>query len=213
MSEVVIMILEIVGTIAFAISGALIAISCGLDIFGVTFTGVITAVGGGILRDVFIGKSIPLIFLNTYIFAVAAVTAIIVFIIAYVNRLHFKELKEKIDHINNIFDAAGLSAFTVTGTEVAFEAGFSDKILFVILMGMITGVGGGIFRDVLVSKTPYVLKKHVYALASVLGSLVYYLMRMYIGEKVIGTIVAMLSVFIIRMLATRFRWELPKILL
>lgn len=67
---------------------------------------------------------------------------------------------------------------------------------------MITGVGGGIFRDVLVLKTPYVLKKHIYALVSVFGSLAYYLMRIYIEEKIIGTFVAMLSVFIIRMLAT-----------
>ncbi len=203
--------MEIIGTIAFSVSGALIAASCNLDIFGVTFIGVITAIGGGMLRDMLVGNCPPLIFSNTYIFVIAAITAIIVFIVAYINRQHFEALKEKIEKINNVFDAIGLSAFTVTGAEIACEAGFSDKILLVVLMGMITGVGGGIFRDVLVSKTPYVLKKHIYALASIAGSLIYYMIRMYIDKEVIGTIVAMLSVFIVRILATKYRWELPKI--
>ncbi|MBR2883183.1 MAG: trimeric intracellular cation channel family protein [Clostridia bacterium] len=212
MNELIMTVLEIIGTIAFSISGALIGISCGLDIFGVVFLGVITSVGGGMLRDVLVGKCPPAIFSNTYIFAIAALTAIIVFIVAYINREHFQMLKERIEKINNVFDAIGLSAFSVTGTEIACAAGFSDKLLLVILMGMTTGVGGGIFRDILVSKTPYVLKKHIYALASIAGSLIYYIIRMYIGKDVIGTIVAMLSVFIVRMLATKYRWELPKLI-
>ena len=106
-----------------------------------------------------------------------------------------------------------MSAFTITGTEIAGAAGFSDKILLVILMGMTTGVGGGIFRDVLVSKTPYVFKKHIYALASVVGSIIYYCIRITTEEKTVGTVFARLTVFAIRMLATRYRWELPKITL
>ena len=86
MNELIITVLEIIGTIAFSISGALIGISCGLDIFGVVFLGVITSVGGGMLRDVMIGNIPPLIFSNTYLFILAAITAIIVFIVAYINR-------------------------------------------------------------------------------------------------------------------------------
>ena len=211
MNQFMMIAMEIIGTIAFSISGALIGASCGLDIFGVVFLGVITSVGGGMLRDVIIGNIPPLIFSNTYIFIIAAITAIIVFIVAYINRQHFQRLKEKIERINNVFDAIGLSAFTVTGTEIACAAGFSGKILLVVLMGMTTGVGGGIFRDVLVSKTPYVLKKHIYALASVVGSTIYYCIRVSAQEKTIGTVFAMITVFIIRMLATKYRWELPKI--
>ncbi len=211
MNEFIMTAMEIIGTIAFSVSGALIGVSCGLDIFGVVFLGVITSVGGGMLRDVMIGNIPPLIFSNTYIFILAALTAIIVFIVAYINRQHFQTLKERIEKINNIFDAIGLSAFTVTGTEIACIAGFSDKILLVILMGMTTGVGGGIFRDILVSKTPYVLKKHVYALASIVGSIIYYCIRITTEEKAIGTVFAILTVFVIRMLATKYRWELPKI--
>ena len=203
--------MEIIGTIAFSISGALIGVSCSLDVFGVAFLGVITSVGGGMLRDVIIGNTPPLLFSNSYIFFIAAITAIIVFIVAYINRKHFQMLKEKIERINNIFDAIGLSAFTVTGTEIACIAGFSDKLLLVILMGMTTGVGGGIFRDVLVSKTPYILQKHIYALASIIGSIIYYVIRVYIGEEVAGTIIAMLVVFSIRILATKYHWKLPKI--
>ena len=210
MNEFIMTAMEIIGTIAFSISGALIGVSYGLDIFGVVFLGVITSVGGGMLRDVIIGNTPPLIFSNTYIFVLAAITAIIVFIVAYINRHHFQMLKEKIEKINNVFDAIGLSTFTVTGTEIACAAGFSDKLLLVILMGMTTGVGGGIFRDVLVSKTPYVLKKHIYALASLVGSIIYYCIRISTEEKSVGTVFAMLSIFIIRMLATKYHWKLPK---
>lgn len=94
MGEIVIIILEIVGTIAFDISGSLIAINCNLDILGITFMELLLPLVEGVLWDALIKKH-SLDFFNTYIFAVAAVTAIIVFIILYVNRLHFKELKEK----------------------------------------------------------------------------------------------------------------------
>ena len=92
------------------------------------------------------------------------------------------------------------------------------KLLALLLCGamtaaMLTGCGGGIFRDILVDKTPYVLKKHVYALASVSGSIIYYLINIYTGEKIIGTIVAMVFIILIRMLATKYHWKLPKITL
>ena len=89
-------------------------------------------------------------------------------------------------------------------------AGFSDKVLLVVIMGMTTGVGGGIFRDVLVASAPYVLKKHIYALASLFGSFLYYIIREHFENTVASTAVAMLSVVLIRMLATKYRWKLPK---
>ena len=191
----ILVVMEWIGTIAFAISGALIAVSCGLDLFGVTFLGCITAVGGGMLRDILLEQCPPAIFSNTPVLLVAALTSVIVFIIAYINRQHFEILREKIERINNVFDAVGLAAFSVTGTEIACAAGFSDKVLFVVIMGMITGVGGGIFRDVLVASAPYVLKKHIYALASLFGSILYYLTRKHAENTVVGT----------------YRWKLPKL--
>ena len=211
MDNILIQIMEIVGTIAFAVSGALIAISCSLDLFGVIFTGCITACGGGIIRDALAGKTPPSVFDNSYIIIVAAVSAIAVFVVAYINRHHFDTLREKLEKINNVFDAIGLSVFSVVGTEAMCVAGFEDSKLFCVLMGMITGVGGGILRDVLTMRTPYVLKKHVYALASLIGSSLYFVLRMYVAGMILTTAIAMITVFTLRMLATAYLWELPKI--
>ena len=152
MDGFIIQILEILGTVAFAVSGALIAVSCSLDLFGVVFMGCVTACGGGIMRDVLIGKVPPSVFDNSYIIFIAATSAIAVFVIAYINRQHFDTLREKLEKINNVFDAIGLSVFSVVGVEVAISSGFTDKKLFCILMGMLTGVGGGILRDIFADK-------------------------------------------------------------
>lgn len=211
MNEFVMLTMEIIGTIAFAVSGALVAISFSLDIFGVAFLGVITAVGGGMLRDLLIGNHPPKIFSLSYLLIIALLTAIIVFVISYINKHRFFEFKEKIERINNFFDAVGLAAFTVTGTQMACTAGFSDKVIFVIFMGMLTGVGGGIFRDVLVSQTPYVLKKHIYAVASIIGSILYYVLSVTFSFEFTGTLISMLTVIVIRLLAAKYLWKLPKI--
>ena len=211
MSTMIMLMMEVIGTVAFAISGALIAISCSLDIFGVTFIGCVTAFGGGILRDLLIGNTPPGIFSNINMLMIAAASSWLVFLLSYFNAEHFKSTREKVERVNNVFDAIGLSAFSVIGTEIACAAGFQEKALLCILMGMLTGVGGGIFRDVLVDKTPYVLKKHVYALASIIGSSLYYLLSFYAKNTVVATIVAILTVFLIRMLATKYHWKLPKI--
>ncbi len=209
MTDLIRYILEIAGTIAFAVSGALVAIGAGLDIFGVSFIGAVTAVGGGMMRDIILGIHPPFALSDLTAITVALVVSIAVFIVAY--RLHekFGVVKGKIEHINNFFDAAGLAAFTVTGAEVAIEAGFSDNFFVPVLLGMITGVGGGIFRDILTDTTPYVLKKHVYALASIAGGLVYYFLSGV--NSTIASVVAIFVVVAIRMLATKYRWSLPKI--
>jgi len=211
MDGLVIQILEITGTVAFAVSGALIALSCSLDLFGVIFIGCITACGGGIIRDIMLGRVPPSVFENSYVIFIAALSAVAVFVVAYINRHHFDTLREKLEKINNVFDAIGLSVFSVVGVEVVFGAGFADRRLFCILMGMITGVGGGILRDILADKTPYVLKKHIYAIASLLGSGLYYVLRTWLEGTVFAATMAMLVVFAVRMLATAYRWQLPKV--
>ena len=211
MDGLIIQILEILGTVAFAVSGALIAVSCSLDLFGVVFMGCITACGGGIVRDILIGKVPPAVFDNSYIIFIAAASAVAVFVIAYINRHHFDSIREKLEKINNVFDAIGLSVFSVVGVEVAISSGFADKKLFCILMGMLTGVGGGIMRDVFADKTPYVLKKHIYAIASLMGSGLYYVLRATIGSVVLSATLAMILVFAVRMLATVYLWQLPKV--
>ena len=209
--EILLLILEIIGTIAFAISGAFVAIKKDLDVFGVIFVGCITAVGGGMTRDVLIGATPPAIFSNSYIVLIAAATSVVVFIIAFIARRKFENIREKIEKTNNVFDALGLAAFSVMGTEIAFVNGFSNNAFLSIMLGMLTGVGGGIIRDVLTSSTPYIFKKHIYALASIGGAALYYVLRLCAYSALIPSLFGMLFVFTIRMLATKYLWSLPKV--
>lgn len=207
---VIIYVMELIGTIAFAISGALIAVRRSLDLFGVVLVGSITAVGGGIMRDLFLGKFPPNIFSNVIVLIIAAITAIIVFVISYFNTNKFESFEKRIESINNFFDAVGLATFSAIGTEMACELGFYDMAIFSVSMGMLTGIGGGIIRDILVDSTPYVLKKHIYALASIIGSTIYYLIRIN-GNKIVALIVSIPIIVVIRLLAAKYHWKLPKI--
>lgn len=210
-AEIILLVLEIIGTVAFAVSGALVAIKAKLDIFGVVFIGCVTAVGGGMIRDILIGVTPPSVFSNLYVLLIAAVATLVVFLFAYVKRKKFDAVREKIEHVNNIFDAFGLAAFSVMGTEIAFVQGFSDNAVLSVMLGMLTGVGGGIFRDILTDTTPYIFKKHVYALASIFGAALYYVLRLFVSDTLIPSIAAMLLIISMRILATKYRWSLPKV--
>ncbi len=207
----IINIMEIIGTIAFALSGTLVAIGSGLDIFGVTFLACITAFGGGAVRDILLGLSPPAIFTDFKLFLIAVAVSVLTFVIAYIFRAKFDSFKKKIEVVNNVFDAIGLSAFVVIGSEVSCLNGFLDNGFIVVFCGMITGVGGGIFRDVLIDTTPYIFKKHVYAMAAIMGGITYFILRKYTQNVQLASFLSVLLVFVIRMLATKYRWSLPKI--
>lgn len=209
--EVILLIMEWIGTISFATSGSLVAIRHNLDLFGVVTVGTITAVGGGIMRDVIIGNVPPKIFSNTLIIIVAVVTSLVVFLIAYLYRKKFNRLSESIDTVNIFFDALGLAAFSITGVEVACMAALKENIILVIIMGVITGVGGGVLRDVLVNEKPYILTKHIYAVVSVLGCCIYYLLSVHFGFTVFATLFVLVFTLMMRLLAAKLRWKLPKI--
>ena len=209
--EVLSLILEIIGTVAFALSGSIVAVHASLDIFGVMFIGAVTAIGGGILRDILMGKFPPAIFLRVNIFLIAVLTSVILFIFTYIKRKKYLEIEEKIEAINNVFDAVGLAAFSVMGTEAAISGGFETHMFFCVALGMITGIGGGIFRDILTSKTPFVFRKHVYAVASILGAAIYYILRRCCGMLVGASVISMVFIVALRMLATKYRWSLPKV--
>ena len=204
-------LLEIIGTVAFAVSGGLMAIGASLDLFGVLFVSCITAFGGGIVRDLLLGVHPPSIFNNFPVFLVAMLTAFAVFIVAYINRKRFSVFKLQVEYVNNFFDALGLAAFTVIGSEIGYVNGFADNSFIIIIIGMLTGIGGGIFRDILIDTTPYVFKKHVYALTAIIGSTFYFILRKYLGNISIASLSAMLAVVLLRLLATKYRWSLPKI--
>ena len=210
-SKIILLIMEWIGTISFATSGSLVAIRHGLDLFGVATVGTITAVGGGVMRDLMIGNLPPKIFSNPKILIVAIITSIVVFIIAYFYKKKFNQLSRVIDTVNVFFDALGLAAFTIAGVEVAVLESGKNSALLIIVMGVVTGVGGGVLRDVLVNEKPYILTKHIYAVVSILGSCIYSLLSIYAGYTVFATFFVLIFTVFIRLLAAKYRWKLPKI--
>lgn len=210
MSSNIIFILECIGTVAFAITGVLVAVSSNLDLFGVCFIGCITAVGGGIMRDLVLGIAPPLVFDNIVMILLALIVSIAVFVLLYIKRDIYHQ-KDKIEHINNVFDAIGLGVFSIMGAETACAHGFQDNLLLVTVTGALTGIGGGMLRDICTKNIPSVLRKHVYAVASLVGILVFYFTKRYIEHLAISSAAAVLIVVAIRLLAAKYRWSLPKV--
>lgn len=211
LEELIYFIVEIIGTVAFATSGAMVAINKGVDIFGVLVLSSITALGGGAIRDILIGALPPRMF-SDYRYVVAAViVSTVVFIIAYIFRERYQQKAKIVDSVNNIFDAIGLGLFTVTGVQVAIDSGFRMNGILVVCLGVITGIGGGVLRDVMLREIPFVLKKRIYALASIAGGSVYYHLYLAGFDRTRSIVIAVLITFIIRVLATIFKLDLPKV--
>lgn len=202
--------LEIVGIVAFSISGALVAIKSKFDVLGVVVVGAITAVGGGITRDIIVGHTPPMIFSNAYLILISVIASILTFILAYVKRNKFITIQNKIEMTNNYFDAVGLAVFTITGVQTVINYGFYDNALLCVIMGAITAVGGGLMRDIFTSSSPYIFTKHFYAMASILGALVFYLLKVFVNIEIVSTLVGITLIFTLRLLATKYHWKLPK---
>jgi uncharacterized membrane protein YeiH len=204
-------VLELIGVAAFAISGAAAAIDKHADVFGVIFLGMTTALGGGVIRDVFLGSLPPMMFSNYIYVAVAVGVSALMFIAALIWHDRYFSKREKIDAVVNVFDAVGLGVFTVSGMNLAIAHDGIGNFLLIIVLGVATGIGGGMLRDVMIGEIPFVLRKRVYAVASLAGGIVYYLMYSYRLNNVWSAVTGIAVVFAIRMLATAFRWSLPKI--
>lgn len=206
MTETVIFILEIIGTIAFAWSGAITGIKKEMDIFGVVILGTVTSVGGGIIRDLILGKTPPNTFLNP-VYALVAIAVSVITFIPFVRRQFLKH-KKRNDISMMVMDSLGLGIFTAVGIGVAYELADYNIMLY-SFVGVITGVGGGILRDVMAGQTPYIFVKHFYACASLIGSLLIVALI-----PICGITPAMLSgafvVIVLRILAAYYRWSLPK---
>lgn len=200
---------EIIGTIAFAASAAMIAIDRELDLFGVLFLGIIAAVGGGIMRDLFLGYAPPSAFRNPVYVAVAAATALAVFLFAWFNQRQYRRRFALMDRIINLLDAVGLGIFGVIGVETAMEMGHSANAFLCVFMGMTTGVGGGILRDLFCQTIPAVLKKRIYAVASIAGCIVYFWLRHTALSMTFAMLAGMLVTLLIRICSTRYHWDLP----
>lgn len=192
-------IFEIIGTIAFAISGALMAIRKKMDIFGVAILGMTTAVAGGIIRDLVLGITPPAAFVHPIYALVAIGVSVIMFIPA------IRKALSKLETVLLIMDSIGLAIFTVIGVRAGMEF---HNLFLTVFVGTVTGVGGGVLRDLFAGNRPYIFVKHFYACASIIGSLICALL--WEQSELIAMIAGMGSIFILRILAAVFKWSLPK---
>lgn len=200
------LILELVGTAAFAVSGATLGAKKNMDIFGILIMGIVTACGGGVLRDLFLDRLPPAMFVRPVYPLTAIAFSILVFALSFRRKPHHHQALYEL--VQTIADALGLGMFTAVGVSAGMQAGYGGNWFFTIFLGVITGVGGGVFRDILAGVTPAIFVRHIYALASIAGALLCCIAERFFGMTA-AIIVCIVSVTAIRILAAGFRWDLP----
>jgi uncharacterized membrane protein YeiH len=194
-------VIDILGTFAFAVSGVFSAMEKKLDPFGILIISFVTAIGGGTIRDVLVGN-FPVNWLQN------DGTILIIFSSAIVTMLFGSYLK----HLNTalfLFDALGLGLFTIIGLEVGLKKNFSGGIC--IALGTISACFGGVLRDVLLNKVPLIFHKEIYALACILGGIIYYFLHRTNLNEDVSKIICILLIFVIRIIAVRYQLSLPRI--
>ncbi len=216
MVEIVLNVLSAIGVVAFSVAGALVAIDHRVDMFGVVTLAAITSFGGGLTRDLLMGKLPPTLFTDRFYLVLAGVsvlTALVVFTVARVFQQKFVEREKLIDRITNIFDAVAIGVFATTGAKTVMDfTGTPENAFLVLTLGSLTAVGGSIIRDVLIREVPFVLKKRIYVLAVLAGAGLYYLLVRLGTAEIPALVAGTLLTFGLRMMATVFRWNLPRAL-
>lgn len=195
------MTVEIIGTIAFAMSGALTAIEKELDYYGITFFAIITSVGGGIVRDIVINKSLPASLANPIYILISVFSAACVIIF-------YKKIIQ-LSKILLIFDAIGLSAFTAIGAEVAIRNNFEQPFV-VITLALLTGTGGGLLRDVFAKEIPFIFRKEIYAVASIIGAILFLILYKVVGNEV-SSYACFAITLLIRLISVKKNIHLKKV--
>ena len=191
-------IIEILGTLAFAISGIRHAAAKHFDWFGGFVCGFAVAIGGGTLRDVMLG--LPPFWMTSPLYIVCTIVAQI-FVIS------FSRMLKRLDNAWFFFDTLGLASFTITGIQKTIECGYPFWVA--IIMGCITGAAGGVIRDVLLNKTPVVLRKEIYAMASIVGALLYWVLTDMNVNMAITGVATFVFIVTIRILAVKYHISLP----
>ncbi|MFT3908727.1 MAG: trimeric intracellular cation channel family protein [Ferruginibacter sp.] len=192
-------VIEILGTFSFAVSGASFAMEKKLDPFGVLILSFVTAIGGGTLRDMMIGN-LPVGWLKN-------VMAINVIVAASIGTMLFDKYLKKLTTTLFLFDALGLGLFTLVGIEKGIQLNFGVGVC--IALGTITASFGGVIRDVLLNNVPLVFRKEIYALASIIGGVVYFALKKTNIDSDVATVICILLIFAIRIIAVRFKISLP----
>ena len=202
--------MELAGTIAFAASGAMVGIHCRMDIFGVCVLGVMTAVGGGMTRDVILGNVPGALVKPVYVLA-AVITALFVFTVLYFRKNVLQGRFGMVyDRIMLVMDSLGLGIFTVMGVMTGMNEGYGENAFLLTVLGTLTGVGGGLLRDMMAGQPPYIFVKHIYACASVVGAVSCVWIYRIFGQLP-AMVISSLLVVVIRFLAAHYRWNLPRI--
>lgn len=201
---------EMIGTIAFAISGAQVAIQRRLDLFGILLMGIVTALGGGTIRDLILGIHPPRMFTNLEYVGVAIMAALVIFFTAKLGYWSCDGFSGIADFFFVFCDALGLGIFSVIGAQAGIQAGFSSNMFLCVFLGMTTGVGGGILRDIMCDNIPFVLRKHVYAVASIAGASLFCIFLRAGMDETLSTLAGMAITLSLRLLAWKFRWNLPR---
>jgi len=193
-------IIDILGTFAFAVAGAFSAMEKRLDPFGVLVLSFVTAIGGGTVRDILIGN-LPVGWLGN-------ATAVIVIACSAIAAMFFSRYLKQFTTTLFIFDALGLGLYTITGIEIALTKGFGNGIA--IAIGTISACFGGVIRDVLLNNVPLLFRKEIYAMACIAGGTLYLLLKRINLDEDISKIVCIAVVFIIRVVAFRYKLSLPQ---
>ncbi len=205
-----IFILDIIGAIAFAYSGVVVAIRHKMDLLGVVLLGCITACGGGFFRDIVLG-SYPVSLFNTpnYELIAAFLTSLILFIVFYfIKDLSFFE-KHWFKTSVTIADALGLGVFVIMGANVALKE--TSNYFMVVFLATLTATGGGILRDLLAMRIPVIFSRHIYAIAAIMASLLYYTLYLNGCNLYFATLITIIFIVVIRTLAYKFEINLPSV--
>ena len=202
---------ELIGTIAFALSGSFVAVSKKMDLFGVNILAVVTACGGGLFRDLVVGNTPPVMFRDPFYAIIAIAVANTVFILLKTQQHLPKKMVHFYDRTLFWFDTFGLAAFTIDGLMVGIKAGYQDNFFLVVFLGFTTGVGGGVLRDVFANQIPDIFRKHVYASASIAGGIAMAILLNITGKQLPAMLLGFSLIILLRTLAEHFRWNLPKI--
>lgn len=204
--DTIVLIIELVGVLSFAASGAMTGLRKNMDLFGVCILGLTTAVGGGVIRDVILGNTPPATFQNPIYATVALMTSLVLFL---------PRVRRLLTHNQRLFDLAmlvmdtlGLGIFTVMGVQIAYTQVEQPTIFLLVFVGVVTGVGGGVLRDMMAGDTPYIFVKHVYASACLAGALACALLWLPELELYAMGVGAVL-VILIRFLSAYYHWNLP----
>ena len=211
MSVLLLGIFDFIGTVAFAISGAITGIQKRMDIFGVNILAILTACGGGLMRDIVMGNFPPQMFINPFYVVVAAIVANIVFCIMFFHKGVPEKFSGLYDRGLFVSDTLGLAAFMVDGVMIGANFGYADDLFLLVFLGFITGVGGGVLRDVLSNQMPAIFVKHVYALPVIIGGILMVFMHELLNAWNAAVVCSFSLVILLRVLARHFLWNLPKV--